>query len=87
MMCNPVVIGRARVKEKVKNFLIGIAALIFVVAYLFGDPKSKDLPLSAATQVSSDPACVDLRARMAAPDAINSVSADDLILAQKCGSR
>lgn len=53
----------------------------------FEDEPKRGTSTTGSTAVSSDPACVALRAKMAAPGAVNSVTADDLILAQRCGKK
>lgn len=53
----------------------------------FKDEPKRSTSTSETGTVSNDPACVALRAKMAAPGAITSVTADDIILAQRCGSR
>lgn len=72
-----------------KSFLKVFAALfvISLIARACGYGGSDHLPSSGGSQLNSDPACVDLRARMAAPDAVNTITVEDLALSQRCGTK
>jgi hypothetical protein len=63
----------------------GLVVLGLILQAFEDKPKA---PVSAGSSggVSSDPACVQLRAKMSTPGAISSITSDDLILAQRCGS-
>lgn len=64
----------------------GFVVLGLIMQSCKDEPKRATSTTDTGT-VSNDPVCVQLRAKLAAPGAINSITADDLILAQRCGSQ
>lgn len=71
-----------------KNFIVGFIGLVILATIIdiFDGESKVTSPSSSGSQLNSDPACVDLRARLAAPDAVNTITVEDLALSQRCGT-